>query len=170
VGIAIIKVFIAAVVISFSSWLSNKRPELAGFIVALPIATLIVLVFSHFEWGNSANTIRFAKSIFVGIPFSLLFFIPFLLAEKFNIGFWECYGLGLVMLIVLVFSHFEWGNSANTIRFAKSIFVGIPFSLLFFIPFLLAEKFNIGFWECYGLGLVMLIVGFFAHRAVMTFI
>lgn len=103
--LALAKVFVAAAVISFCSWLSGKRPEIAGFIVALPIATLVVLAFSHVEWENPATTIRFAKSILVGIPFSLLFFIPFLLAEKFNIGFWECYALGLVMLIVGFFAH-----------------------------------------------------------------
>ena len=47
-----IKLFIAAAVISFCSWLSNKRPELAGFIIALPITTLIVLVFSYIEGGG----------------------------------------------------------------------------------------------------------------------
>ncbi|ATX80160.1 hypothetical protein Ga0123461_1747 [Mariprofundus aestuarium] len=104
-SLAFVKVFIAAVVISFGSWLSGKRPELAGFIVALPIATLVVLVFSHLEWENSANTIRFAKSIMIGIPFSLLFFIPFLLADKLSISFWGCYGLGLLLLIVGYFAH-----------------------------------------------------------------
>ncbi len=104
-SLALAKIFITAVVISFCSWLSGKRPEIAGFIVALPIATLIVLAFSYVEWENPATTIRFAKSILVGIPFSLLFFIPFLLAEKFNISFWECYGLGLLLLIVGFFVH-----------------------------------------------------------------
>ena len=104
-SLALVKVFIAAVVISFCSWLSGKRPELAGFIVALPIATLIALVFSHVEWENPANTIRFAKSILIGIPFSLLFFIPFLLADKLSFGFWECYGLGLLLLIVGFLMH-----------------------------------------------------------------
>jgi len=103
--LAFAKVFIAAVVISFSSWLSGKRPELAGYIVALPITTLIVLVFSQAEWGNSENTIRFAKSILFGIPFSLLFFVPFLLADKLSIGFWGCYGLGVLLLVVGYFAH-----------------------------------------------------------------
>ncbi|MDX8402922.1 MAG: hypothetical protein R8K54_00755 [Mariprofundaceae bacterium] len=104
-SLAFAKVFIAAVVISFCSWLSGKRPELAGFMVALPITTLIVLVFSQAEWGNSDNTIRFAKSILFGIPFSLLFFIPFLLADKLSISFWGCYGLGLLLLVVGFFMH-----------------------------------------------------------------
>ena len=105
VSIALLKVLAAAAVISFCSWLSGKRPELAGFIVAMPIATLIVLAFSQVEWEDTANTIRFAKSILVALPFSLLFFIPFLLADKLSFGFWECYGLGLALLIVGFFVH-----------------------------------------------------------------
>lgn len=104
-SLTLAKIFITAVVISFCSWLSGKRPEIAGFIVALPIATLVVLAFSQIEWENPANTIRFAKSILVALPFSLLFFIPFLLADKLSFSFWECYALGLVLLIVGFFVH-----------------------------------------------------------------
>ena len=39
--VSVVKLAIAAGVISFSSWLSGKKPELAGFIMALPIATLL---------------------------------------------------------------------------------------------------------------------------------
>lgn len=104
-NLALIKIFVAAAVISFASWFSGKKPEAAGFIVALPITTLLVLAFSQAEWGDSANTIRFAKSILVGIPFSLLFFIPFLLAEKLQLGFWLCYSLGLLLLVGGYFAH-----------------------------------------------------------------
>ena len=34
----IVKILISACVISFASWLSNKKPELAGFIIALGAA------------------------------------------------------------------------------------------------------------------------------------
>jgi hypothetical protein len=99
------KTIIAALLISFASWLSGKRPDLAGFIVALPIATLIALVFSHTEHQNPETSIAFAKSIFVGIPITLLFFAPFLLAEKLNIPFWGCYFGGITLLVAGFFLH-----------------------------------------------------------------
>jgi uncharacterized membrane protein (GlpM family) len=99
------KTIIAALVISFASWLSGKRPDLAGFIVALPIATLIALVFSHTDHQNPETSIAFAKSIFVGIPITLLFFAPFLLAEKLNIPFWGCYFGGITLLVAGFFLH-----------------------------------------------------------------
>ena len=34
---------ISSIVISFSAWLAQRRPDWAGFIVSLPISTLLVL-------------------------------------------------------------------------------------------------------------------------------
>jgi len=48
--------------------------------------------------------------------------------------------------------------------------VGVPVSLLFFVPFLLAEKLNISFWQSYSAGVGLLIIGFFLHKAILTFI
>ena len=39
-----LKVLLAALVIAFASWLSGKKPELSGFIIALPIASIIAIV------------------------------------------------------------------------------------------------------------------------------
>jgi hypothetical protein len=103
--IFILKTVVAALLISFASWLSGKRPDLAGFIIAMPLLSIIVLVFSYTEHSNPQATIAFAKSIFVGVPISLLFFVPFLLSEKFNISFWGCYFGGMVLLVCGFFLH-----------------------------------------------------------------
>ena len=97
---AISKVLIAAISISFISWLSSKKIGLAGFLTALPLTTLLALAFGQIEWQNSAQSVEYAKSIFVAVPISLLFFIPFLFAEKFQIGFWTCYGIGIGLLAI----------------------------------------------------------------------
>ena len=97
--IPIFKVLISAIVITFASWLSNKKPELAGFIIALPIATILALLFSYTQYQDAEKSITFAKSIFVAVPLSLMFFIPFLIPSKIPFGFWGVYGLGLVFVI-----------------------------------------------------------------------
>lgn len=99
------KTLISAILISFCSWLANKRPDLAGFIISLPLTTLLVLLFSYVEFKSTAHSVQFAKSIFVGVPLSLTFFIPFLLAEQLNIGFWACYFIGSVLLVIAFFVH-----------------------------------------------------------------
>lgn len=92
------KVGIAASVIAFTSWLAGKKPELAGFIVALPLASLLALAFSYAEHRDSEASITFAKSILVGVPVSWLFFLPFFVAERFGIGFVTCYAIGIGLL------------------------------------------------------------------------
>lgn len=97
-GIAIIKIITASVLISFVSWLSGKKVALAGFLTALPLTTLLALAISHLEWGDSKQSVEYAKSVFLAVPVSLLFFVPFLFAEKLNLSFWSCYIGGIVLL------------------------------------------------------------------------
>lgn len=105
------KIAVSACVIAFASWLSGKRPDLAGFIIALPLVTLLALPFSYAEYQNAETSINFAKSIMVAVPLSLAFFVPFLFADKImavmpaGFGFWGIYGLGLVCLIGAYFAH-----------------------------------------------------------------
>lgn len=109
----IFKVLFSAGMIAFASWLAGKRPELAGFIIALPLMTLLVLPFNYAEYQDAENTAAFAKSIFVAVPLSLTFFIPFLFAQKImplapeGYGFWIVYGLGLAFLTAAYFTH-QW--------------------------------------------------------------
>ncbi len=72
----ILKVLLTASIIVFASWLSQKKPELAGFIIALPLASLIALALGHVQHGNSEASILFAKSILIGVLVSYLFFYP----------------------------------------------------------------------------------------------
>jgi hypothetical protein len=99
------KVLLAAFVIAFASWLSGKKPELSGFIIALPIASIIAIVFSYLEHKNTENSVIFAKSILIGVPISYLFFIPFFFAKSLNMNFWIIYGIGLTLLIIGYFLH-----------------------------------------------------------------
>ena len=94
----ILKLFFTASIIVISSWLSQKKPELAGFIIALPIASLIALAFGHLQHGNSEVSIVFARSILIGVPISYLFFVPFFLPSASNYGFWSLYVMGVVLL------------------------------------------------------------------------
>lgn len=103
--IASIKVLLAATIISFTAWLSQKKPELAGFIIALPIASLIALAFSYSESQNNQNTIIFAKSIITAVPVSYLFFVPFFFADKLANNFWLCYIIGIIFLLIGFFIH-----------------------------------------------------------------
>jgi hypothetical protein len=53
--LAIAKVVIAAILISFVSWLSGRKTGMAGFLTALPLTTLLALAFGvrSFDWSQS---------------------------------------------------------------------------------------------------------------------
>ena len=95
-----LNVLVSAVVIGFASWLSGRFPVLAGFMVAMPVATMLVLPLSYHEHGDAEASFLLARSIFVAIPISLTFFLPFLLSERLGLGFWQAYGLGCLALPV----------------------------------------------------------------------
>lgn len=104
-GIFILKLAVASTAISFCSWLAGKKPELAGFLIALPLTSILALGFSFVEHQDHTKTVAFAKSIFIGVPVSLLFFIPFLLAPRFNFGFATSFTLGLSLVVAGYFLH-----------------------------------------------------------------
>tara|TARA_Y100000589_G_scaffold289946_1_gene292341 strand:+ start:112 stop:450 length:339 start_codon:yes stop_codon:yes gene_type:complete len=99
------KAAIAGTLIALASWLSEKRPELAGFIVALPLTSVIALTISQVQTQNSENSILFAKSIIIGVPLSYLFFIPFFFQHVTRFGFWAAFIIGLVLLSIGYFIH-----------------------------------------------------------------
>ena len=103
--LAVSKTLIAALLITFVSWLSGKKSHLAGFLTALPLTSMLALAFSYVEWGDSNQSVEYAKSVFIAVPISLLFFLPFLFAQKLNLNFWNCYFIGVVLLAIGYFIH-----------------------------------------------------------------
>ena len=100
-----IKILVAALIIAFSSWLAGQYPKLAGFILALPVASLLAIVFSYVEYNDPEKSVTFAKSILIGVPASYFFFLPFFFAKSLNMNFWLIYVVGLVLLVVAFFIH-----------------------------------------------------------------
>lgn len=104
-GFTIVKIGIAAIVIAFASWLSGKKPELAGFITALPLVSILAIAFSYIQYQDPSTTAQYARSILFAVPISWLFFAPFFFIEKWDLNFWVAYVLGLSLIIVGYFVH-----------------------------------------------------------------
>ena len=69
-SVTVAKFLFTASVNVFSSWLSQKRPKLAGFIIALPLATLLALTLAQLKHGDAQKSIAFGQSILLAIPVS----------------------------------------------------------------------------------------------------
>jgi hypothetical protein len=91
--------------IAFCSWLAGKKPVLAGFLLALPLASLLSILFSYFEFRDMARINQFAVSILMAVPLSLTFFIPFLLNRWFKMNFFWTFFLGIGCLVISYFLH-----------------------------------------------------------------
>lgn len=101
----VIKILISAIVISFVSWLAGKKPVLAGFIIALPLVSILGILFAYLEHKDMEKINQFATSIVVAVPLSLVFFVPFLLNKWFKLNFTLTFGLGIIFLAFAYLAH-----------------------------------------------------------------
>lgn len=105
------KLLLSASVISFSSTLAGRRPDLAGWLIALPISSMIALALTQAEFRDTARSVAFARSILVGVPLSLTFFLPFVFADRIRLSFWWLYGMGVLCLTGAFFAQQWWTKS-----------------------------------------------------------
>lgn len=99
----VLNTLVSALVIGVAAWLSRRYPSAAGFLIALPLATLLVLPLAYLQHRDPSSAFQMARSILVALPITLLFFIPFLMRDRFS--FWGAYALGCALLPVGYFAH-----------------------------------------------------------------
>jgi len=73
--------------------------------MALPISSLIALAFTQAQFSDAAKTSEFARSIFLSVPLSLTFFVPFFFADKLRLPFWGMYFGGVALLGISYLVH-----------------------------------------------------------------
>jgi len=96
----VLKILLSASIIAGISWYAGKNPSLAGFLIALPILSVLAISFSYFQYRDMEKINQFASSIVVSIPLSLLFFVPFILNRWLKWGFFPIVFLGFILLFV----------------------------------------------------------------------
>jgi hypothetical protein len=99
----ILNTLVSALVIGVAAWLSRRYPSGAGFLVALPLATMLVLPMAYLQHRDPATVFQLARGILVALPITLLFFVPFLFRDR--LSFWGAYALGCALLPIGYFAH-----------------------------------------------------------------
>jgi hypothetical protein len=89
---------VSAVVIGLAAWISRRYPVTAGFLIAMPLATMLALPLAYMQHRDAVSVFEMARSILVALPVTLLFFVPFLMRDR--LSFWAAYGLGCLLLPV----------------------------------------------------------------------
>ena len=100
-----IKTVLSGMLIAYASSLAGKKPVLAGFLIALPMMSMLSILFSWLQYRDMEKVNEFAGSIFTAVPLSLLFFLPFLLNRWLRMNFPLSYGLGIGLLAGAYFLH-----------------------------------------------------------------
>ena len=99
-----VHMLLSSAVIATTAWLARAKPGLGGFLISLPLSTLIVLPLLQIQTGDTGAT-ELARSIFWALPLSLVFFLPFLASERWGLGFWTSYFSGIALLAGAYFVH-----------------------------------------------------------------
>jgi hypothetical protein len=93
-----VNVIVSVAVIVGATWLSKRQPATAGFVAALPMTTILVLLLGRMDEVSFVDQVRFARSLVVGIPLGATFLVPFIVAPRLGLSFWSSFVAGLVCL------------------------------------------------------------------------
>ena len=96
--IVALNTLVSAIVIGVAAWISRRYPVTAGFLIAMPLATMLALPLAYAQHRDVASAFEMARSILVALPITVLFFVPFLMRDR--LSFWAAYGLGCLLLPV----------------------------------------------------------------------
>ncbi len=94
------KVLVSALAIAAASEVAKRSPFWGALLVALPLTSVLAMSWLYAETRDNALLTQFARDIFVLVPVSLVFFLPFWLEKKTQFGFIANMLLGFVLLAV----------------------------------------------------------------------
>ena len=96
------KILVSAVAIALATEVAKRQPFWGALIIALPLTSILAMSWLYAETRNNEQLTQFARDIFALVPVSLVFFLPFLLEGKTQLGFVANMVLGLVLLATAV--------------------------------------------------------------------
>lgn len=82
-----LKALFSGFAIAFAAHLAGRKPAAAGFLIALPLMSMLSILFSYLQYRDMDKINTFAVSIVVGVPLSLSFFLPFVLNRWLKLSF-----------------------------------------------------------------------------------
>lgn len=83
----LVKVAVSALIIAGVSELAKKLPSLGGLIAAMPLTTLLTLIWLYTETGDYQLAASFTKSVLFAIIPTIFFFITALFLFRRGVSF-----------------------------------------------------------------------------------
>ncbi len=97
----LVKVVISALIIAGVSELAKKLPSLGGLIAAMPLTTLLALIWLYTDTGDYQLAATFTRSVLFAIIPTIFFFITALLLFRRGVPF--------PMILIISFAVFALG-------------------------------------------------------------
>jgi hypothetical protein len=95
----LVKLLLSVAVLLGAAEAAKRSGFLGALIIALPLTSMLSMVWLYMDTHNSGRVSEYARDIFFLVPPSLLFFLPFLLEPRTQWGFWQNFGAGLVIMV-----------------------------------------------------------------------
>ena len=103
-GMFLVKVAMSALIIALASEVGKRDSFWGALLVALPLTSILAITWLYVETRDNIQVTRFARDIFLLVPGSLVFFVPFLLETKTRLGFFPNLAIGIGLLILVVWA------------------------------------------------------------------
>ncbi|MFA6052048.1 MAG: DUF3147 family protein [Methylobacter sp.] len=95
----ILKFFISALAIVLISEIAKRHSGVAALVAALPLTSLLAMIWMHFDGADSLQIAALSSQIFWLVLPSLVLFLSLPLLLKYGLGFWLSLGLSVTATI-----------------------------------------------------------------------
>ena len=99
----IIKIFVSACIIATVSEIAKKFPSVGGLIAAMPITTLLSMIWIYYENKDLNLISNFLFSVLIGTFISFIFFVAAIFFIKKGMNFYLTIFLSTIILGASVF-------------------------------------------------------------------
>jgi hypothetical protein len=101
----VFKILVSATIIALASELSKKSTFAAAITLALPLTSLLALVWVQFESDDKEQLISLSWNIFWLVPPSLAFFPTFATLISRNVPFWLSFVASAALTVVIYIAY-----------------------------------------------------------------
>jgi hypothetical protein len=99
----ILKFFVSAFIIVLISEIAKRHSNIAALVAALPLTSLLAMIWMHFDGAESLQIALLSKQIFWLVLPSLVLFLLLSALLKHGFGFWLSLGLSVTATITCYF-------------------------------------------------------------------
>jgi len=101
----IVKAIISAIIIVALSELAKRLPVISGLLAAMPLTTLLVILWVYIDTQDIKRILQFSTSVLWALIPTAFFFIAFVIFLKKGIGFWSSLAFSFLLWAILAAVH-----------------------------------------------------------------